>query len=81
MKGGMSSSDLEVWLKAQDKVCFYCAVDCKDNYEIDHFYPLSKGGRHTEENLVIACQGCNRKKQNKDPEDFINEIKGDGIES
>lgn len=51
----------------------YLCVYCKASYEeIDHFYPLSKGGSTLASNLVPACRSCNRSKYNKNPWDFIN---------
>lgn len=36
-----------------------------ENLEIDHIIPLSKGGRHDEDNFQVLCRTCNRKKSNK----------------
>jgi CRISPR/Cas system Type II protein with McrA/HNH and RuvC-like nuclease domain len=33
--------------------------------EVDHIYPLSKGGKNTEENLWLICGTCNSAKSNK----------------
>ncbi|MFC3859291.1 HNH endonuclease [Deinococcus antarcticus] len=33
-----------------------------DHFAVDHVVPLSNGGLHVLENLVIACQPCNRAK-------------------
>ena len=62
--------------------CRYCGVSLKDptnrprqhqkNWKlptIDHVIPLSKGGADTEENMVLACNGCNRKKRDAMPEE------------
>lgn len=35
-------------------------------HEVDHITPISKGGRHHENNLQILTQAENRKKHNKD---------------
>lgn len=43
--------------------CAYCGNQFKkDELTIDHVHPQSKGGKSTWENLVSACQRCNRKK-------------------
>ena len=68
--GGDSTAQLRDWEKAAVKVCFWCDADCLDNYQVDHFYPLSRGGRHERQNLVIACPPCNRRKGAKDPHAF-----------
>lgn len=62
------------WVESQDKSCFYCKSDCTDEYHIDHFLPLSKGGKHKVDNLVIACPSCNLRKNAKYPWDFMQEI-------
>ena len=40
--------------------CFYCGK--KDNLQIDHVIPVSRGGRHAIGNLVAACASCNASK-------------------
>ncbi len=43
-------------------VCEYCRAPesvFNFNFEIDHFIPLSKGGKDDLENLVLACRACN----------------------
>ena len=34
------------------------------NLEIDHIFPISKGGKSTPNNLQTLCQSCNKKKSN-----------------
>lgn len=70
---GVSSSELSAWVSIQDKVCYWCGHDCSDGYHIDHYEPLSKGGLHEIDNLVIACPTCNLKKSAKDPYEFAQE--------
>ncbi len=41
--------------------CAYCGKKC-DNITQDHVIPISKGGPHTKQNVVPACQKCNRTK-------------------
>jgi 5-methylcytosine-specific restriction endonuclease McrA len=47
-------------MKLQKNACFYCGA--KENIEIDHIVPISKGGRNSEGNLISACVACNRSK-------------------
>lgn len=44
--------------------CRYCGATDK-KLVMDHVYPVSRGGETSFENLVTACEGCNRKKYNK----------------
>jgi len=46
--------------KLRNSPCFYCGS--KDNIQIDHIVPVSRGGRHSIGNLVAACQKCNTQK-------------------
>jgi len=48
-------------------ICFYCGVDTNFKHHIDHFIPISKGGKHKKSNLRISCQTCNLQKGAKLP--------------
>lgn len=52
--------------KEQTK-CAYCGRSfCAElPATIDHVYPLSKGGTHTKDNIVLACQPCNSTKNDR----------------
>lgn len=41
-------------------VCAYCGAG--DTLEMDHVWPISKGGSHTLGNVLPACIPCNRSK-------------------
>lgn len=58
------------WEKSVAKVCYWCNCKCKTKYHVDHYTPLSKGGKHEVSNLVIACPTCNLRKSAKDPLEF-----------
>lgn len=72
---GMSWAELKAWCENQRKICHWCGIDCESNYHTDHYIPLSKGGKHQAENLVVSCPACNFKKSAKMPEEFIYGIK------
>jgi 5-methylcytosine-specific restriction endonuclease McrA len=64
-----SPSKKTIW--ARDKgQCQYCdkKLTIKD-CTIDHVIPKSKGGKHTWNNVVIACRKCNQKKGSKLPKE------------
>jgi len=44
--------------------CQYCGVPAEN---VDHVVPKSKGGPHSWENVVAACQRCNSRKENRTP--------------
>lgn len=73
-RGGISTGDLRRWLERQTKVCKWCGAECAGDHHVDHIVPLSKGGKHAEENLAIACPSCNLRKNAKMPAEFIAEI-------
>lgn len=49
-------------------MCQYCGrrTALKD-LTLDHVIPRFRGGRHTWENLVSACRGCNHRKAGRTP--------------
>ena len=50
--------------------CQYCGRRiARELLTIDHVTPRSRGGKNTWENLVLACITCNKKKQNRLPEE------------
>ena len=42
--------------------CYYCFSYSKTCLTIDHYIPVSKGGKHTKSNVVPACKTCNARK-------------------
>lgn len=61
-----------------NKLCPYCKTDLysghlRNNYEIDHFYPIAKGGQDVPWNLLPICRNCNRKKRDKLPFEYLDE--------
>lgn len=69
-KGGDSTAAIYKWEQAAKKVCYWCGINCKKKYHVDHYVALARGGKHEVKNLVIACAPCNLKKNAKDPYDF-----------
>jgi 5-methylcytosine-specific restriction endonuclease McrA len=50
--------------------CLYCnAQPGKAHLTIDHVVPRSRGGATTWDNIVTACQSCNRRKGNRTPQE------------
>ncbi|MCV7621922.1 HNH endonuclease [Micrococcus luteus] len=50
--------------------CAYCGA-VPELVHLDHVHPLSRGGTHEADNLVIACATCNLQKGAKPLEEFI----------
>lgn len=52
--------------------CPYCGEGlASEDAELDHIYPVSKGGRSFRANLVFVCGLCNQKKRNLTLGNFI----------
>lgn len=58
--------------KQGGKHCGYCKIPLElgDRFEIDHIWPVSKGGSNELKNLLMVCYECNRLKKNLDLGDF-----------
>lgn len=67
---GDPTTKILAWEKRVPKVCHWCGANCADKYHVDHYEPLSKGGKHEIRNLVIACPRCNLRKSARDPYKF-----------
>ncbi|GHG18204.1 hypothetical protein CBQ26_06100 [Deinococcus indicus] len=55
------------------EACAYCGQpnDAEGRgFQLDHVQPLSQGGAHALENLVVACARCNRAKWDQSLEEF-----------
>jgi len=57
--------------------CEHCGVEMTQSYPvkssnktIDHKTPLSRGGKHTLENIAVMCLGCNSSKGNRTMAEF-----------
>lgn len=52
--------------------CYYCGYRQQPfgDWEIDHMTPRQQGGSDDLHNLTLACKKCNRRKGNRDVEDF-----------
>ena len=57
--------------EAQHGLCYYCGASLKDaGQHLEHMTPLSRGGAHALENLVLSCQDCNLRKGTKTAKEF-----------
>jgi len=55
------------WWKQQigKGICYFCEQKfSRDQLTMDHLIPLSRGGRSTKKNIVVACKQCNSHKKN-----------------
>lgn len=59
-----SDADL---IAATAGICPHCD-EAPQNWDIDHIWPISKGGPHIRENLQAICTTCNRSKSTRLPD-------------
>lgn len=62
--------------------CSHCGVEMTTSYPvmrtnktIDHDVPLSRGGKHSINNIAILCLGCNSAKQSRTMDEFARVVK------
>lgn len=70
-------NDRQTWQSIRKKVldkdgekCAYCGDECGP-FHVDHVTPRSRGGRHSFDNLVVACAACNLSKGAKTVEEWL----------
>ncbi|AFY77554.1 restriction endonuclease [Pleurocapsa sp. PCC 7327] len=54
-------------LRRDKHQCQYCGSGKR--LTLDHVIPRSKGGKHTWDNVVIACEPCNSRKGDRTPQE------------
>jgi len=62
--GGVVSNKELKKLLDEANVCLSCGVEFTEDVikNIDHIFPISRGGRHEIENLQVLCRTCNFRK-------------------
>jgi len=73
--GTVNKESLAKLLLLQNNKCHHCNKDLdfstKRAVHLDHYIPLSKGGKHSIDNLVYSCQNCNQVKHAKIPTSLL----------
>ena len=53
-------------------ICLLCGLDVlRKNATMDHVVPLSKGGLHQRDSVVLAHRTCNTRKYDKSLEEYL----------
>jgi 5-methylcytosine-specific restriction endonuclease McrA len=68
-EGTFTSKEFNLKCLLYDWVCAYCGKELP--LGPDHVIPLSKGGDNYIENIVPACESCNKSKHNKSLQEFL----------
>lgn len=73
----LTASELIAIRERQGCFCHYCngLLDNKGRGHIEHRIPLSRGGAHSADNVVIACSRCNLTKGTMTEEEFLTHAK------
>jgi hypothetical protein len=71
-EGSFTAEDIKNLYATQGGRCYYCSVEIKSGYHIEHMIPLSRGGRNDVSNICLACAPCNLSKHTKTAEEFQN---------
>jgi 5-methylcytosine-specific restriction endonuclease McrA len=66
-EGTFTRQEWQETIARQADRCFHCGRPFTKSRPatMDHVTPLSKGGRHSAENIVAACRVCNSRKWNR----------------
>lgn len=60
--------DMAKLIAMANGICGICTEAIEGQYHIDHIMPLSKGGKHIQDNLQVTHPSCNLRKSNKVPD-------------
>jgi 5-methylcytosine-specific restriction endonuclease McrA len=70
--GGVLSRGIEKKLMfLQRGQCAACHCNIKNEFQLDHIVPVSRGGSNTDSNAQLLCPRCNQSKSNKTAEEFM----------
>ncbi len=66
MSSAVKKTKIITKLLRDGKECAYCNISFKklEDITLDHVVPRSQGGTNANNNLVLSCGKCNRKKNN-----------------
>ncbi len=71
IRASFSSKERSAIARSQGRRCNYCGARLtRDNLNIDHMVPVSRGGLNDGDNLQALCRRCNIRKGNHTDEEF-----------
>lgn len=75
-EGKLTTAEIEAQAARQRNRCHYCncimteIAGLPNSQTIEHAIPITRGGRNSADNLVIACDTCNKRKNNRLPHEW-----------
>jgi 5-methylcytosine-specific restriction endonuclease McrA len=71
--GTYTSAEIKAMRLAQAGICTYCQYQHEpDELTIDHIIPVKQGGSNYISNICLACDRCNKSKNNRTREQWTN---------
>lgn len=70
-EGQYTAADIAYMYEQQKGGCCWCDVPLFGVYEVEHFWPISKGGNNSPGNVALSCKNCNRAKGSMTPLQFL----------
>lgn len=61
----LTRADIELQLKTQKGLCWWCEKPLGDDWQVDHRVALINGGKNNAGNIVCACKACNQSKKER----------------
>lgn len=73
--GDHTASDVLTRYDLQAGKCYWCGKRVAfGEHDVDHIFPLSKGGGNGPGNICVSCPACNRSKSAKSPLEFTGRL-------
>lgn len=72
-KSNYTQGDVEKKISSQRYKCANCLKCVRNQFHVDHIFPLSLGGDNSAQNIQILCPSCNLRKAAKTPEEWAKE--------
>jgi len=70
----LTADEIKEVKKKYNNICYWCNKKIKGTQNLDHYEPISKGGKNTIDNTVLSCSHCNKSKGAKSPTEYARTI-------
>ena len=73
--------DVEQLIERDGPACVWCQRELwRRDLTLEHVVPRSRGGHMTDENALIACRRCNRRRGSRPVDAYVRELLREGTE-